>query len=302
MVKKSLGLAYIIQYEKPSLLNISYHVLMAFMFVFFAILLTQPAIGQEDNPGRSKELSTAEIAKQLQNPVAALISVPFQNNFDWGAGPNDDGFQWKMNIQPVIPISISEDWNVIWRTILPVISQNDIAGTPQNPSGTQTGLGDTLVSFFLSPKKLGSSGLIWGVGPALYFPTGTDELLGAEKWGVGPTAVVLKQSGGWTYGSLANHIWSYAGDDSRNDISSTYIQPFLGYTTKKSTSFFINSESTYDWEANQWTIPINATISQLVKIGSQLVQFQVGGRWYADRPEFGPDWGLRFSITFLFPR
>ena len=239
----------------------------------------------------------AELAKKLSNPVAALISVPVQSNFDFGAGPNGDGFQYKLNIQPVIPFSLSEDWNLISRTILPVISQHDVIGT-----SSQDGLSDTLQSFFFSPKEPTSGGWIWGVGPALLLPTATDELLGTEKWGAGPTAVLLKQEHGWTYGMLANHIWSFAGDSERADVNSTYLQPFLTYTTKKQTSFTFNTESTYDWEAEQWTVPLNVGVAQLVKIGKMPIQFQIVGRYYAEGPDNGPEWGLRFTVTFLFPK
>ena len=133
----------------------------------------------------------AELAKQLQNPIASLISVPIQNNFDWGAGPDGDGFQYKVNVQPVIPFALSEDWNLITRTILPIVYQENIVGT-----SSQAGLADTLESLFFSPSKPTKGGWVWGAGPVFLLPTATDDLLGAEKWGAGPTAVVLKQAEG----------------------------------------------------------------------------------------------------------
>src|SRR5262245_32188217 len=239
----------------------------------------------------------AELAKKLANPVAALISVPLQNNFDFGAGPDGDGFQYKLNIQPVVPISLNSNWNVISRTILPYIHQEDVIG-----SSTQSGLSDTVQSLFLSPKEPTKGGWVWGAGPAFLLPTATDDLLGSEKWGAGPTAVLLRQESGWTYGALANHIWSFAGDDSRSDVSSTFLQPFLNYTTKKHTTFVLNSESTYDWEHEQWTVPLNLGGAQLVKVGKLPVQFLVGGRYSAEKPNDGPEWGVRFAVTFLFPK
>ena len=140
------------------------------------------------------------------------------------------------------------------------------------------------------------------MGPVLLLPTATDDLLGGEKWGAGPTALALKQENGWTYGVLANHLWSYAGDSSRADINATFLQPFVSFTTKKQTTFGLNTESTYDWSNRQWTVPINASISQLVKLGGRPVQFSLGVKYYAERPANGPDWGLRFSVTFLFPK
>jgi hypothetical protein len=248
------------------------------------------------------EASAVDLAKQLANPVASLISVPFQNNFDWGSGPTEDGFQWKMNVQPVVPISLNDDWNLIMRTIIPVVSQKDIAGTELNPSGTQTGIGDVLVSAFFSPKEPTESGWIWGAGPVVNMKTASDTLLGTGKWGVGPTAVALKQEGGWTYGALVNHVWSVGGDSDRGDVSGTFLQPFLTYTTPQSTSYVLLTETQYDWEREQWTVPINLAINQLVTIGKQPVQFQIGGRYYAEAAEYGPKWGLRASVTLLFPK
>jgi len=241
--------------------------------------------------------SSADLAKTLANPIGALISVPFQSNFDFGGGPAGDGYQFKMNLQPIIPIALNEDWLLISRTILPFVDQHDIVGT-----SSQTGLADTVQSFFLSPVKPTASGWIWGAGPAMLLPTATDDLLGSEKWGAGPTAVVLKQQNGWTYGALANHIWSFAGDSGRADVSATYLQPFVSYTTKTSTTFTLNTESTYDWTNNQWTVPLNFMIQQIVKIGDQPIALTAGARYYADKPEGGPDWGLRFAVIFLFPR
>jgi hypothetical protein len=248
--------------------------------------------GAEDEQAKA-----AELAKKLSNPVAALISVPIQNNFDFGAGPNGDGFQYKVNIQPVIPITLSEDWNVISRTILPVVYQENVIGT-----SSQAGVSDTLQSLFFSPKAPTKGGWIWGAGPVFLLPTATDNLLGAEKWGAGPTAVVLRQEKGWTYGMLANHVWSFAGESGRQSVNATFLQPFLNYTTKKQTTFKLNTETSYDWQNEQWTVPINLAVAQLVKIGKLPVQFELGGRYYAAHADNGPEWGLRFGVTFLFPK
>ncbi len=239
----------------------------------------------------------AELAKELQNPIAALISVPLQSNYDRGSGSDEEGWQYKLNIQPVIPLSISEDWNLISRTILPFVTQDGIAG-----SGNQTGLGDTVQSIFFSPKAPTAGGWIWGVGPVLLLPTATDRTLGAGKWGGGPTAIVLKQVSGWTYGALLNQIWSFAGQSARADVNAAFVQPFLAYTTAKQTTLAINSESTYDWEQKQWTAPLNLSVAQLLKLGKKPVQFQFGYRYYVEKPENGPKWGLRFNITLLFPK
>ncbi len=257
--------------------------------------ITTPIFAQE--AATDAKAAAAELAKKLSNPVAALISVPLQNNFDFGAGPDGDGFQYKLNVQPVIPISLNENWNLISRTIVPIVYQENIFGT-----SSQSGLSDTVQSLFFSPKAPTSGGWIWAAGPVLLIPTATDDLLGAEKWGAGPTALALKQQNGWTYGVLANHLWSYAGDSSRAEVNATFIQPFVSFTTKKQTTYGLNTESTYDWENHQWTVPLNASVSQLVKLGKTPVQFTLGAKYYAEKPANGPEWGLRFAVTFLFPK
>lgn len=238
----------------------------------------------------------ADLAQKLANPISDLISLPIQSNYDFGLGPGD-GTKWTTNVQPVIPFGISEDWNVISRTILPVIDQEGLA--PAGDSLDESGLGDTVQSFFFSPKQ---SSPIWGVGPVFLIPTATDSLLGGGKWGMGPTAVVLKQDGPWTYGALANHLWDFAGDDSRATVNATFLQPFVSYITHTKTTFSLNTESTYDWQNEQWTVPINFVVSQLFKIGDQPLQAFAGARYYAEKPANGPEWGLRLGLTFLFPK
>ncbi len=235
-----------------------------------------------------------DLAKQLSNPISALVSVPLQLNYDEGYG-SEDGEQLRLNIQPVIPFSLNEDLNLISRTIVPVIYQNDIFGA----SGDQFGLGDTTASFWLSPKAPTSFGLIWGVGPIFYLPTATDELLGIREWGGGPTVVGLMQKGPWTIGGLANHVWSVDGDE----INSTFVQPFANYTTADAWTFTLNTESTYNWNTEEWAIPINATVSKLVAIGGQRVQFSIGARYWLETAAGGPDdLGARFTTTLLFPK
>jgi hypothetical protein len=237
--------------------------------------------------------SDEELAKKTQNPIANLISVPLQSNWDFELGPNEDKINYLMNVQPVIPVSLNEKYNLIIRTILPIKANEFPASVG--------GLGDILQSFFFSPKEP-LNGWIIGGGPALLYPTATDEALGGRKWAAGPTAVFLKQQTGWTYGILANHLWSYAGSSKRSDVNATYMQPFLTYTNKSFTTFGVNSESSYDWKNEQWTVPINAFVQQLLRIGGQPLAVQVGYRYYADAPTNGPEWGLRFAVTFLFPK
>ena len=243
--------------------------------------------------------SSEELAKKLSNPVAALISVPIQINYDDEIGKAELGKKWTTNVQPVIPIEIDTHWNVISRTIVPLVSQTDIfAG-----SGRQTGLGDVVQSLFFSPKAPTAGGWIWGAGPVFLLPTGTEDLLSGGKWGAGPTAVVLRQKDGWTFGALGNHIWSFAGDSARGAISATFVQPFLSYTTKTATTYGLNTESTYDWKSSRWTVPLNASVSQVLRVGDQLISVAGGLRYWGQAPDSAPSgWGARVVVTLLFPK
>ncbi len=237
-----------------------------------------------------------DLAKQLANPVSSLISVPFQANWDFGIGLND-ATRFTLNVQPVIPFSLDDDWNLIIRTILPVID----AESPAPGIDDAFGLGDTVQSFYFSPTQP-VNGWIFSAGPVFLWPTATDSLLGSEQWGAGPTALALKQTGAWTYGIHANHLWSYAGDDARDEVNATFLQPFFSYITQTKTTFTLSAESTYDWEREQWSVPLNAIISQMFKIGSQPMQVSLGARCYAEGPDGGPEWGIRAGFTLLFPR
>jgi hypothetical protein len=255
-----------------------------------AVLWSTPALAQQDQ---------AALALKLTNPVAALISVPFQLNYDQDIGPAEDGEKWTLNVQPVVPITLNDEWNVISRTILPVVYQDDIAPG----AGSQFGLSDTVQSLFFSPKAPTADGWIWGVGPVFLLPTGTDDLLTADQWGAGPTFVVLKQEHGWTYGALGNHIWSFAGDDDRSDVNATFLQPFLSYTTPTAWTYALNTESTYDWEADELSMPVNALVTKVTKVGGQLVSVGGGLRYWVDSPDNGPEGlGVRLVVTLLFPK
>jgi hypothetical protein len=224
----------------------------------YAYILTAAVIGfMLTLPVNAQEDKGVELAKKLANPISALISVPLQYNYDENYGPDDDGSVSRLNIQPVISFPLNEKWNIITRTIVPLIDQQDIPMKGMDESG----LGDIVASQFFSPKELTADGWIWGAGPVELFPSATDEMLGGEKWGLGPTGVALKQTGPWTVGLLANHIWSVAGEDDRSDINATFLQPFLSYITKTKTTFGVLMESTYDWEAEKWSVPVIAQVA-----------------------------------------
>lgn len=266
-----------------------------------ALQLAAPAWAQDHASAaaaaavQSKE---ADAAKALANPLAALISVPLQYNYDKWGGTNDGASVSRLNIQPVIPISLNDDWNLISRTIIPLVDQQDFPNAARNESG----LGDITASLFFSPKAPTADGWIWGVGPVFLLPTATQDVLGAQKWGLGPTGVALTQTGPWTVGMLANHIWGGAGSGP-NNVNATFLQPFLSYTTQTHTTLSMNTESSYDWEAKQWSVPLNFQVGQVFKLGTQLLQITAGARYWADAPANGPEgWGWRLQLTLLFPK
>lgn len=239
-----------------------------------------------------------ELAKQLVNPFTTLVRVPIQLGYDDRIGEANAGSAHTLNIQPLVPFALDADWTIISRTTLTITAQNDIA----LGAGSQFGLGDTLQSFFLAPRKLSAVSAAWGAGLAMLLPTATDDLLGAKKWGLGPTGGVFKDVGPWTIGILANHIWSVAGSGA-STISSTFLQPVLSYATADAWSYTLQTEATYDWKARQWTVPIEGSIGKLTKVANQQVNFEGGIRYWSQSPESGPKrWGIWFAVTLLFPK
>lgn len=267
-----------------------------------ALVQAQPAadrivVEERAAAGASDASSADALAKQLANPVAALISVPIEFTWDTRAGVNETGSISTLIFKPVIPMSLNSDWNLISRTIVPMIQFNDVV-----PGTTTSGFGDVLQSFFFSPKAPTAGGVIWGVGPAISIPVGRDQF-STNQWGLGPTGVVLVQQGPWTYGALVNQIWGVSGSQEGKPYQNAfYAQPFLSRTFPGGRSLGANLEMNYDWERQQWKIPLNLSASQVTRIGSQMVSFGATARYYVARPDGAPEWGLRFTVTLLFPK
>jgi hypothetical protein len=247
-------------------------------------------------PDAAETNDAAELAQKLTNPLASLISVPNQNWFDFNLGPEKNGFRYTMESQPVYPMQISRDWNLLSRTTIPVVYQQNVYGRT-----TQSGLSDSTESLFLSPVHTKS--LIWGAGPIVLVPTGTNGLLSTRKFAIGPTAVVVEHKGHTNIGLLASHVWSVAGSDSHPNVSETYAQPFVAYTTTKAWTYAMTSYDTYNWTEGRWTAVVNPIrVSKLVKLGQQ--RLSVGGalRCTVTSPQYQPKGcGLEFTVTPVHP-
>jgi len=261
--------------------------------IFILLFLSAYIILVDANADEAEDL-----AKQTQNPVADLISLPFQNNTNFNLGPNNRT-QNILNIQPVVPFNLSEKWNLITRTIAPIIYQPDITSN----SGDEFGLGDINMTLFLSPSKPGK--LIWGVGPIVQFPTATDETLGTDKWAAGPSVVILTMPGNWVLGFLANNIWSFAGDSDKPDVNQFLLQYFVNYNFNGGWYLVSSPINTANWEAdngNTWTIPIGGGGGKLIRLGPLPVNIQTQAFYNVEKPDFGPKWQLRAQMQFLFPK
>ena len=282
--------------------------------LFLVAALTMSAATQQTSS--PQEPSAEELAKKTQNPVADLISVPLQNNFNFGAGFNHNKMIYTLNVQPVIPINVSDEWNVITRVIMPIINQPSLFPTAGGtvPSTTGTGLGDFNPTFFLSPAKPGE--LIWGLGPTFTLPTASDRDLGSGKWSMGPAAVMLTMQGHWVFGALLNNQWSVGGWGDK-PVNAMLMQPFLNYNFPDGWYLTSSPILTADWKADKagdvWTVPLGGGVGKLFRLGQVLpleghpiaklpVNTQLAAYGNVARPEFGPKWQLRFQIQFLFPK
>jgi len=265
--------------------------LVCVLLTLVVVMMTGPVLAQEEADAES------ELAKKTQNPVADLISVPFQNNINFEVGPKGRT-QNILNIQPVVPFHLNEEWNLITRTIAPLIYQPEFFD-----EGNEFGLGDIQFTAFLSPRD--SDGLIWGAGPALRFDTATDDTLGQGKWSAGPSVVALKMEGPWVYGALVQNLWSYAGDSDRAHVNEFLLQPFINYNLPDGWYLSSSPIITANWKAdsgNRWTVPIGGGIGKIMRFGKLPVNLSCQGFYNVESPSNGADWTLRLQLQLLFPK
>ncbi|NOQ31033.1 MAG: transporter [Helicobacteraceae bacterium] len=240
--------------------------------------------------------SSSQLAHKLTNPVANMTSLPFQYNYASGVGGHNSD-QTIINFQPVIPIHINSEWNLITRIVMPIVKQSNVTAVGEN----QTFIGDTLFSLFMSPVKP-VDGWIIGVGPAINAPTSTNIQAAPAEWSVGPTAVLLHMKDGLTYGLLANALFSVSNADNSDVVRNTFIQPFISYTTSNSVTYALNSETTYDLASSKSDIPFNLTVAKLVKFGKLPVSLGAGIKYWAKSDISKADnFGVRATVTFILP-
>jgi hypothetical protein len=262
-----------------------------------ACLAVDPPPASAEAPQGGEE-SANKLREAAQNPVASLISVQFQDNPGFILGPYN-GTQNVLNFQPVIPIHLNDDWNLITRPITPIVYQPRLAPD----LGPEFGLGNIEPELFLSPAHPGT--LIWGVGPALYLPTATDKTLGINAWGGGPAVVALTIAEPWLVGVLANNVWAWRNGQQVNEMT---VQPFVNYNLSDGWYLTAQPVITADWLApahDKWVVPVGGGGGRVFKVGKQPINAQVQAFHNAVRPTAGPlagpVWSLRFQLSFLFP-
>lgn len=271
---------------------------LCFAINLTGLLLMPLGVGFEALAEENAQDSETELAKKTQNPVANLISIPLQNRMNFGIGPNNR-MQNVLNVQPVVPISLNSEWNLITRTIMPIIKQPDIATTNDNTWG----LGATTFTALLSPADPGP--VIWGVGPAIQLPTTTDDMLGSRKWGAGPSVVALTMQGPWVFGAIANQVWSIGGNNDRPNTSTFFTNAFINYNL--SDGWYLTSAPiiTADWEASnghKWTVPVGGGFGKIQRIGKLPFNLSLAAYSNVVRPDPGADWELRLQIALLLPK
>ena len=273
--------------------------LIQFALILGSIAFENAIAREGDGIIEQGEDTAEELARAVQNPVASLISVPFQYNTNFNFGPREKT-QNVLNIQPVLPFSISENWNLITRTILPVVSQPAFT----RDQSRKDGLGDTLFTTFFSPKDSGS--WIWGAGPAILIPTSTNDRLGAGEWGAGPSAVFLTIRGPWVVGSLFSNVWSFTGGSDDPDVNVFTWQPFANYNLDKGWYLTSSPVITANWEAdsdNTWAIHVGGGFGRVFRVGQQNMNMQLQSFYNIEEPDdIGPEWSIRFQVQFLFPK
>lgn len=267
-----------------------------------ALMFSNGIHAQTDEANAGQEKSTSDLAKAAQNPIADMISLPFQNNTNFNFGPLDKT-QNVLNIQPVYPVNLNSDWNLITRTIFPLISQPATAPGQDR----EFGLGDIQFSAFFSPINPTAGGTTWGVGAIAQLDSASDDRLGQGAWGLGPTAVALKFAGPWVYGGLVNNVWSVSEDAGRQKVNQFLFQPFVNYNFPQYRGRYLSFAPiiTANWEAdsgNKWTVPLGLGIGQIFKIGKQPANGLVAAYYNVEKPEFAADWQLRIQLQLLFPK
>jgi hypothetical protein len=247
-------------------------------------------------PGENLE---EELAKAAQNPVANLISVPFQNNIGYDVGSRDKTNN-VLNVQPVLPFNLSDEWNLITRTIAPIIYQPKGAVG----RGSEFGLGDINFTSWLVPANPGK--LIWGVGPSFLLPTASNNKLGREKWGVGPSVVFILMPNPWVLGILGNNIWSVAGDNDRDHINEMMVNPFINYNLAGGLYLVSSPVITANWKSDRsgdrWTVPVGGGIGKVWRLGKLPINTNIQSYYNVAKTDFGPRWTLRLQVQFMFPK
>jgi len=261
------------------------------------VLPALSSVGHAQQGPGATQAEGADLAKQLSNPIASLVSVPFQFNWEQNIGPSELT-RFILNVQPVMPFTVNDEVNLIVRLIAPLVSQ-----PPLVDGGAATfGIGDVTTSFFVSPSK--STRLIWGAGPVVVLPSTSEPTLGTGKWSAGPTVVALKQTGPWTIGVLWNQVWSFSGDTTRSDVNQMFLQPFVSFQATRTVTLTAQSETTANWEVDddRWTVPVNVIVSKLSSFGTFPASYQLGFGGFPVHPDVGPSWKIRAPIVMLLPR